>query len=94
MMTKPLSAVVRAAAVAAVTAALILPLALPRAAQAWWVRPGFGVVVGVPGPIVVPPPFYAPPPVAYPPPVYYRPYGPVCVPAHWVNGYFVPGHWR
>ena len=62
-------------------------LALPSPARAWW----SGGVWVAPGPPI----YMAPRPYYYPPPpyAYYRP-PPVWIPPHWVNGYYVPGHWR
>jgi hypothetical protein len=86
----------RVAGAVALTAAAVVPLTLPTAAQAWWARGGWGpgIYVGIPAPVVVvPPPVMYAPPVAYaaPPVVYARP---VWFAGHWAGGYWVPGHWR
>ncbi len=86
---------------ATLAAAAVLPLTLPTPAHAWWIGPGFGVVIPVPAPVVVAPPpvVYAPPPVAYAPPpvayaappvVYARP---VWYPGYWRGPYWIRGHW-
>jgi hypothetical protein len=79
----------RAAGALALTAAAVLPLTVPSAAHAWWVRGGWGgpgVYIGIPAPVVVaPPPVFYAPPVAYaPPPVAYA--RPVWFPGHWAGG--------
>jgi hypothetical protein len=92
----------RAVTLAALGAALAVPLTASTPAEAWWAHGGWGwhpgVSIGIAAPVVV-----APPPVYYapPPPVVYAPppavvYGPP--PAHWVRGhwragYWIPGHW-
>ncbi len=65
-------------------------IAMPRQANAWWYNHGYGWGVGV----YVPPVVVAPAPAYYPAPSYY--YGPptrAWIPAHYVNGYYIPGHW-
>lgn len=98
----------RATALAALGAALALPLLISTPAEAWWRggwgwRPGVSIGIGVP--------LYAPPPVYYRrPPVYYAPPPPVVyappprvvyaapprvwVPGYWSRGGWVEGHWR
>ena len=94
------SSLPRIAGALALTAASVLPIAVPTPAQAWW-RGGFGYfgpgVVVAPPVIVAPPPVvYAPPPVAYAPPVvaYAAPApGMFWIGQRWVGGYWVRGHW-
>jgi hypothetical protein len=106
MHVHPPVALRRLSMVAIVGAAIALPLALPSAAHAWWVRGGWGwgpgISIGVTIPAWRPPVVYAPPapvivaapPVAYvpPPPVVVAPR--VWVRGYWNGAYWVPGHWR
>jgi hypothetical protein len=76
---------------AAVCAALALPVLLPRPAEAWWARAGWGGVAVAAPPVVV-----APPPVVVAPPVvaYARPPVARWIPGHYNwRGFWVPGHW-
>ena len=78
---------------AMVCMALALPILLPRPANAWWARGGWGwggVAVAVPPVVVAPPPvLVGPPVVAYAPPPVAR-----WVPGHYNwRGFWVPGHW-
>ncbi len=62
----------------------------PAEANAWWRNyNGYGYGVYVP-PVVVAPPaaYYARPPVYYAPPAR------MWIPAHYENGYYIPGYWR
>jgi hypothetical protein len=79
--------------------------AAPQQAHAWWRGDGWccGVGVMLPPVIIAPPPVYAPAPVYAPPQAYYAPppgyaYAPapqrVWIPAHWVGGVWMQGHWR
>ena len=52
---------------------------------------GYGVYA--PPVVVAPPPAYYPPPTYYPAPAYYAPPVRAWIPAHWQNGYWVPGHY-
>jgi hypothetical protein len=92
----------RVAAAVALTAAAVLPVAMPTPAHAWW-RAGFGFYG--PGVVFAPPVVVAPPPVVYapPPPVVYAPPpvvayaapapGMIWVGPHWAGGYWIRGHW-
>jgi hypothetical protein len=65
---------------------IVLGVAFPGAASARvWV--GFGV------PLFVGPPAYYPPPTYYPAAAYYARPVQAWIPAHWQNGYWVPGHY-
>ena len=72
--------------------------AAPKPANAWWYHHGYccgwGVGVVIPPVVVAPPPAYYAPPTAYyaPYPAYYTPPPHAWIPAHWQNGYWVPGH--
>jgi hypothetical protein len=79
-----------AAGCAVVGLAAIGLVAMPGQANAWWYNHGWGYGVGV----YVPPVVVAPAPVYYPAPSYY--YAPpvrAWIPAHYQNGYYIPGHW-
>ena len=81
------SSLPRIAGALALTAASVLPIAVPTPAQAWW-RGGFGYFG--PGVVVAPPVIVAPPPVvAYAAPAP----GMFWIGPHWVGGYWVRGHW-
>ena len=62
--------------------------AAPKPANAWWYPYGYGWGYHpyVP-PIVIAPRAY------YPAPAYYAAPGPAWIPGHYMNGYWVPGHW-
>jgi hypothetical protein len=90
----------RAAVIAGIAGALLLPLLTASPAHAWWVRGGYGYGYGYgwrpywrpPALVVAPPVVVAPAPVyAVPPPVVVvRPYW---ARGYWRGGYWVPGHW-
>jgi hypothetical protein len=86
------SAVRRIAATCAVLGLTIIGIAAAsKPANAWW--PGYGYGVYAPPVVVAPQPAYYPPPAYYPAPAYYAPPVRAWIPAHWQNGYWVPGHY-